>query len=293
MLIRLLESESDVERVQAFVAELEAETGVPPLGESKFVDLGGIRAGTGLMAETAGLVGYLHLLRHESSGLWEMELAAREGALDPADLVSIITAAADRADGEMLWWTFGDTGGAAFAATVFPTARTLHKLSGPLPPADPPMVPDGVEVRPFRPGLDEDAWLEANNAAFKGHPENGGWEREDIRERQSRDWFEPEGFRLAWMADRVAGFCWTKRHSTDLGEIHIIGVHPDAQGRGLGRAIVIEALWYLARAGCETGMLYVDTANRSALELYQSLGFELDRVDRCFAIPKGWPHEAH
>ncbi|NNC75826.1 MAG: GNAT family N-acetyltransferase, partial [Acidimicrobiia bacterium] len=98
-------------------------------------------------------------------------------------------------------------------------------------------------------------------------------------------------FRLAWEGGRVAGFCWTKRHSADLGEIHVIGVHPDYQGKGIGRAIVLEALWYLAGVGCDTGMLYVDVANGSALLLYQSLGFELERVDRCFAIPKGWPHD--
>ena len=89
----------------------------------------------------------------------------------------------------------------------------------------------------------------------------------------------------------MAGFCWTKRHSPELGEIHVIGVHPAFQGRGLGRATVIEALWYLAEAGCLTGMLYVDTANETALDLYQSLGFERERVDRCFEIPNGWPHD--
>jgi mycothiol synthase len=293
MRIRLLESAADVEAVEAFLSHLEASTGVPPLGESKFVDLGGARAGTGLMVETDRLVAYLHLLWHESSGLWEMELAAGEGAIGQTDMASLVAAAAREAGGEMLWWTFGDTGGAGFATTEFSLSRTLHKLTGSLPPVEPAAIPAGVQVRPFRPGIDEAAWLKANNAAFLGHPENGGWERAEIIERQTREWFEAEGFRLAWAGERVAGFCWTKRHSAHLGEIHIVAVHPDFQGKGIGRAIVIEALWYLAGVGCDTGMLYVDTANRSALELYQSLGFELERVDRCFTIPKGWPHEAH
>ncbi|MDH3538747.1 MAG: mycothiol synthase [Acidimicrobiia bacterium] len=291
--VRRLESEADVAAVKEFLAGLEAESGVPPLGESKFVDLGGARAGTGFLIETDELVAYLHLLWHESSGLWEIELAAGEGALDSAQTAAIVAAAAEEAAGEMRWWTFGDTGGAAFAATVFPTARTLHKLRGSLPPAEPAAIPEGLRVSAFRPGRDEEAWLEANNAAFRGHPENGGWDRAELAERQTREWFEAEGFRLAWAGARVAGFCWTKRHSADLGEIYIIGVHPDFQGKGIGRAIVIEAMWYLAGVGCDTGMLYVDTTNRSALELYQSLGFEVERVDRCFAIPKAWPHEAH
>ncbi len=109
--------------------------------------------------------------------------------------------------------------------------------------------------------------------------------------RLERDWFDPDGFRLAWVGDRMVGFCWTKRHSPELGEIYVVAVHPDFQGRGYGRKIVIEALWYLADIGCSTGMLYVDTANGTALELYWSLGFTLDRVDRCFAVPNGWPHD--
>jgi len=140
--------------------------------------------------------------------------------------------------------------------------------------------------------MDEDAWLFANNAAFAGHAENGGWTQVAILDRQSRDWFEPEDFRLAWVGDRVAGFCWTKRHGPELGEIYVVGVHPDFQGQGLGRRIVIEALWYLARVGCTAGMLYVDTANQTALSLYQSLGFTVERVDQCVEVPKGWPQEA-
>ncbi len=285
--IRRLESESDVEEVIEFLAHLESTTGVPPLGESKFVDLGGPRRGLGLVAEREGIVAYLHVLWHEPSRVWEMELAAE--SLSAPELEDLVAAAA--ASGSMLWWTFGESGVAEFAASRFPVARTLHKLTGVLPPGEPRRVPDGVRVQPFRSGVDEEAWLAANNAAFDGHPENGAWTVADVVERQSRDWFEAEGFRLWWAGDRVAGFCWTKRHSPELGEVHVIGVHPAFQGRGLGRAIVIEALWYLAEAGCLTGMLYVDTANETALDLYQSLGFERERVDRCFEIPNGWPHD--
>ena len=131
-----------------------------------------------------------------------------------------------------------------------------------------------------------------NNAAFAGHAENGSWTLADIQDRQRRDWFDPIGFRLAWQGEELVGFCWTKRHSGDLGEIHVIGVDPAHQGRGIGRGIVVEALRYLSDVGCIRGMLYVDTANGSALELYQSLGFTVDRVDTCVEVPKGWPHEA-
>ena len=289
MRIRRLQPGSDVDKVVAFLAQLEAGLGIPPLGESKFVDLGGPLDGIGLIAEKGTVVGYLHLLRHESSQVWELEVAGER--LAEHDMKDLLAAAAAEVSGQMLWWTFGEGGGTRFATREFPVTRTLHKLVGAIPLSEPWQVPDGIRVAPFRPGIDEEDWLVANNAAFEGHPENGAWTIADVLERQSRHWFDAAGFRLWWSDDRVAGFCWTKRHTDELGEIHIIGVHPAFQGRGLGRSILIEALSHLAGEGCRTGMLYVDTANLTALDLYQSLGFELQRVDRCFAIPNGWPHE--
>jgi mycothiol synthase len=290
MRTRRLEAESDAAEVLGFLHRLEMSTGVPPLGESKFVDLGGPLRGVGLVVEREEIVGYAHLLWHEASRVWEMELAA--SSLSEAEVGALVASAAAEASGPVLWWTFGESEAARFAGSRFPVTRTLHKLVGSLPLSEGSHVPEGVRVAPFRPGQDEEEWLIANNAAFEGHPENGAWTVADVLERQARPWFNAEGFRLWWADERVAGFCWTKRHGVDVGEIHVIGVHPAFQGRGLGRSILIEALWYLAGVGCQTGMLYVDTANRTALDLYQSLGFELERVDRCFAIPKGWPHEA-
>ena len=289
MRTRRLEGGSDVADVLGFLEQLEMRTGVPPLGESKFVDLGGPLLGLGLVAEREEIVGYVHVLWHEASGISEMELAAE--ALSESEMAELVAEAMAGAPGPMLWWTFGESESAAFAGARFPLERTLHKLVGSIPLDEAWQVPDGVRIAPFRPGLDEADWLVANNAAFEGHPENGSWTVADVLERESREWFDADGFRLWWADGRVAGFCWTKRHGPDVGEIHVIGVHPAFQGRGLGRSIMVEALAYLAGVGCQTGMLYVDTANATALDLYQSLGFELERVDRCFAIPNGWPHE--
>ena len=281
----------DAEPILDLAARVEEETGVPPFGESKFVDLTIHRRGRGFGLGTDGLRAYLHLLEHTASGAWEMELVA-ERDVDALDLAALVTAAAHAAGAGLLWWTFGESVVSRFAAGEFSVVRQLHKLTGAVPPTEKSRLPAGIEIRPFRPGRDEEVWLDANNAAFSGHAENGSWTRADIEERQTRPWFDAEGFRLAWMGERLAGFCWTKRHSESVGEIHVIGVHPAFQRAGIGRAIVIEALWYLAGTGCSTGMLYVDTANRSALRLYQSLGFTVERVDVCFGVPKGWPHEA-
>jgi mycothiol synthase len=128
--------------------------------------------------------------------------------------------------------------------------------------------------------------LEVNNAAFAGHPEQGGWDLATLRQREAQPWFDPAGFRLHERDGRLAGFCWTKVHSDTLpvlGEIYVIAVHPDFHGLGLGKALTVAGLDHLARRGVTTGMLYVDRDNVAAFELYQRLGFTTNRADRAYA----------
>lgn len=271
--------------VERFLDRLTADRGHPVLGETKFVDFAGPLRGRGFVAgEDGRILGYSHVLWHGAGGVWEMEMATAAG-LEDAHLAALVAATLSELDGQILWWTFGAGPEQAFASRHYPVYRSLHKLSGPIPPPEPVEIPSGIRIAPFRVGIDEHAWLDVNNAAFAGHAENGQWTVADITERQERPWFSADGFRLAWLGDDLAGFCWTKVHGEGVGEIHVIGVHPEFQGRGIGRAIVVEALWYLAGIGCDVGMLYVDTSNTSALALYQSLGLGLERVDICFEVP--------
>ena len=84
--------------------------------------------------------------------------------------------------------------------------------------------------------------------------------------------------------DRVVGFHWTKVHkggegAADLGEVYAVGVDPEQQGGGLGRALTAAGINHLAEEGLEEVMLYVDADNTAAVSLYESLGFERWHVD--------------
>lgn len=55
--------------------------------------------------------------------------------------------------------------------------------------------------------------------------------------------------------------------------IYSIAVHPDCQGQGVGRKLVIEALQRIAETNIATVRLEVRSKNYAAIMLYQSLGF--------------------
>ena len=175
----------------------------------------------------------------------------------------------------------------AAARAGFRHQRDLLQQRVSLPLAEALAWPPGVEVRSFVPGRDDDVWLAVNNRAFADHPEQGGWVRATLERRMAEPWFDPKGFLLAFDADGLAGFCWTKVHpATDadpeLGEIFVIGVDPSRQGSGLGKALVVAGLAHLAERGIRTGMLFVDGDNEAAIRLYESLGFTTHRRDRAY-----------
>lgn len=161
--------------------------------------------------------------------------------------------------------------------------RDLLQMRCPLPAAS-----TDVMTRAFT-DADVDGFLSVNNRAFSWHPEQGGMTRADVDERRAEPWFDPDGFRIHEEDGRVVAFCWTKLHPADpalgdpvLGEIYVIAVDPDLHGRGLGKALTLAGLEWLAAHGAGTGMLYVEHDNVSAVRTYERIGFTVHHVDRAY-----------
>ena len=90
-------------------------------------------------------------------------------------------------------------------------------------------------------------------------------------------WFDPAGLLVATAdgADGapMLGFHWTKQHSADLGEVYVVAIAPEAQGRGLGRTLTLAGLHHLAGRGVSEVLLYVESDNLPARKVYERLGF--------------------
>ncbi len=242
-------------------------------------------------------VGYANVRRGDSTTLphWEMGLvvhpAHRDGTdIERALLDAAVAQIAREGGGIAVLWILGagDEDNATVTAARFQRQRELLEMRVSLPLGERPECPDGIETRTFMPGKDDAVWLEVNNRAFAGHPEQGGWVEATLRRRMAEPWFDPAGIVLAFDDRGLAGFCWTKLHpaepggNAELGEIFVIGVDPSRHGGGLGRALTLAGLASLAERGARTGMLFVDGANEAAVNLYRSIGFETFRRDRAY-----------
>ncbi|MGX1160070.1 mycothiol synthase [Arthrobacter sp. SLBN-100] len=194
-------------------------------------------------------------------------------------------------------WSHGNHEAAADLAARYGyvPVRELWKMRMTTAAADLPDValPAGVTIRAFVPGQDEDAWLAANRAAFAHHPEQGSLNRADLDARMAESWFDPAGFLLAVDGDgRLLGYHWTKVHPQHgphpaIGEIYVVGVTPEAQGSGLGKALTVAGIKHLQALGLHAVMLYVDADNAPAVALYRQLGFSRWDMDVMYGPAAG------
>lgn len=148
----------------------------------------------------------------------------------------------------------------------------------PVPPAD-------VQIRAFRPGLDDQAWLAVNARAFRHHPEQGQITQADLDERMAESWFDPAGFLVATRGGVMVGYHWTKQHPDQLGEVYVLGVDPDAGGAGLGKALLAAGLTFLHDRGNTAVELYVEADHERAVGLYKAYGFDSASHDVMYLHP--------
>ncbi len=299
--------------VRALAAAAAAQDGVAPLSEQPLLRLGTDADWlTHVVArgEDGAVVGYLQVDRGGDDASAELVVhpdRRRQGVgsvlLRTAERdarLPMFSGAPGQRGKPLRVWAHGDLPAATALANLVmgEVAGELLVLARPLGPDDAARdVPDlpGLALRTFRPGADDEAWVRLNARAFADHPEQGRLTVEDLHDRQREPWFDADGFFLVVPSDDVTagplGFLWTKvepgQDGPREGEIYAVGVSPDAQGRGLGRALTAVGLRHLARVGCDRAVLYVDGDNAAALATYAGAGFERAAVDVQYARTAG------
>ena len=307
---------ADVAAVHALVERATAADGTAPLSEHVLLHLprgGDAEVRNLLVRDGEEVLAYAHLDVTDAVEGSSAELVVAPSARGQGLGRALVEALLQHTpDGRLRLWAHGDSPAAAAlaAALGFGRSRVLLQMRRPLStPLPEPVLPDGVALRTFRPGEDEQAWTEINHRAFADHPDQGGWDVDEVRLREQEPWFDPDGFFLAERSvdgrARLVGFHWTKVHGghgadephehgpeqgaqhedhehhdhPPIGEVYVVGVDPSEQGRGLGPALTLVGLHSLRSRGLTDVLLYVDESNVAAVKTYTRLGFVRHATD--------------
>jgi mycothiol synthase len=269
-----------------------------PLGEHKFLRLKrGDDLGAAVLAfEGERLAGYAHTLAYAEGDARRVSCEfvvhpdlRRRGIgrmLLSHALMHAVSLGAARIDA----WAYNDAKASASIALRFgftPSRRLLHlhRHTAEAPRIEPASC--GARIRAYRPGDDDAAWLALNNRIFATHPENGAWSIDDLRARLAQPWFDRGDFLLLERDGAIDGFCWVKVEERGdegrVGEIYVVGIAPERQGRGHARRLLAAALHRMRARGATTAAIYVDASNARAVALYESAGFHPHHVDVCYS----------
>jgi mycothiol synthase len=283
-------SDVDRRRIKRVLDAAGAADGIAPVGDRVLRELTQDRTGH-LVAEVADdVVGYLNLVPATDDAPPMAEVAVHPDARRRGIGSELIrTALAEGGTGTRVW-AHGNLAPARATAAALDlvAARELLQMRRPLSDLPAVKVSDGVLLRTYAGPSDDAELLRVNKAAFSWHPEQGGWTDADVAERRGESWFDPEGLFLAFDGDngKLLGFHWTKVHGPALGEVYVVGVDPDAQGRGLGATLTLAGLHHLAdRLGASAEVtLYVEADNSAAVNTYERLDFAVFSADVAYTL---------
>ena len=144
-----------------------------------------------------------------------------------------------------------------------------------------PAWPREIVARPFDRTRDVETLPPVVNAAFADHPTPIVMEEEMFRASlDDPNILDDDAIVLEERGTgEIVGFCLLDvrrvdgRITSEHGEIAMVGVRPDRQGRGLGRQLLRAGAAYLRGIGVPKVGLAVNGRNEAALGLYESEGY--------------------
>lgn len=273
------------------------------IGEHKFVRLVEGEADTfGLIATLDGRpIGFAQATRYGPHGQLPSRLAA-ELVVDSAHrgmgvgraLFDQLIGAAREAGLERfdIWTHHASTAATGLAQTHgMRISRELWQMALRLDSVSPRHrsveVPTDLRLRSFQAGSDEAELVGLVREAFADHPENSAFDAEDLATRAALPWFDPSVILLAEDAasGEGLGLHWMKLDpEPGVGEVYILAVQPRAQGRGVGRILLLAGLEEMRRRAMKLSFLYVEAENEPAIALYRQAGFRHEHLDTCYSL---------
>lgn len=280
----------EIAEIDAMLDRVSDEDGVSSLSEHTYLHLrsgGDPTASHGLVRRNGRIVGYAFVSDDEEPmAEFLVDPAARGDGLGSQMLTEIL----QKVGPGVRIWAHGRLPAAAAIAdrAGFVPVRELCRYTRELADLPDHRMPPGFTIRPFT-AADAPAWLELNAAAFVDLPDQGSWTADDLSRRLTQPWFDPQGFLLAFDAQGLAGFHWTKVHGGSghgherTGEVYVLAVAARARRTGLGAALTAAGLHHLRDSGLRTVMLFVDARNTGAVAMYERLGFRRADCDVQYA----------
>lgn len=157
---------------------------------------------------------------------------------------------------------------AGFVAAGFRESERLHLLERPVTAKDrtSPRLPTGIRLRRAR-RADLTAVLAVDTRSFGSF-----WRLDASGVQDARSATTYARYRVACLADRVVGYAITGRQGR-AGYLQRLAVDPDCRGAGIGTALVMEGIHWLAAWRAVSVVVNTQETNATALALYESLGF--------------------
>lgn len=276
----------DQRAIVQMAAAVEAQDQVPPFSEQPLMDLAAARDTQRQVVARGGennaVIGAALIDTVGAS----VELATHPNHRRAGVATAVLSAVRDELRGrEFAVWAHGDLPAASeFAAKNSGSAeRTLLLLGRSLSDLDDEEFPEreDIELTTFKPGDDDTELLRINSAAFSWHPEQGRFSQEELDQRKGAPWFNAKYLRMAQIDGQANAFVWVKPPigSEESAELYVLGVHPDAQGRGVGQYLTREALNLAKITGARRMILWTEKTNEAALRTYEATGFSEDLRD--------------
>ncbi|HKX76141.1 MAG TPA: mycothiol synthase [Acidimicrobiia bacterium] len=291
--LRPADLEGDLPTLNELMAASQAVDGLHPPGEHQQLSWAveeDLEAQVLVLEEDDVAVGYAALISTPEPGVWNLELGLRREWHRSAEWGPLLQAAVrevgNRGGKAARLWPHLPEMVAAAQALGFVEERRLLMLRRSLDNLERAVIPEGVSIEHFFAGEDEVDLARVTTQAFAGTAEQWIWTPPVLAARQRMTWFDPADLITACDRRGLLGFCWVKWNGPDRGEIYLLAVQPQWQGRGLGRGLALSGLQRMVEKGAEEAFLYVDDTNQRAITLYQSLNFGLDHVD--VALLKRW-----